>query len=182
MRSKRSTNVLLIGVAVFIIGAGVAFAGLRTTPATNTKQAAPAVKASAAPAQPQIVVQQAGAAVAITIPKGKQAVAVDLPSVAGLAGYAKPGDTVNVYATVKNATDSKVVVPQVKLVLRSVKVLDVRVPAQGAAGNNVYLLALDQNEAERLIFFGKFESLWFTLVPPGQVTGATAGHTYRNAL
>lgn len=183
MRNKRSTQLLLLGAAVFIVGSGLAFASLRPAAQQPAQPAPHAAKTAAAPVtapQPATVARQSGAVVAI--PAGKQAVAVDLPSVAGLAGYAKPGDLVNVYATVKNSTDPKVTVPQAKLVLRAVRVLDVRQAPQGTAASTTFLLALNETEAERLIFFGKFESLWFTLVPPGQTPGKTAGHTYRNAL
>jgi Flp pilus assembly protein CpaB len=179
---KKSNNIMVIGVAVFAVGALLAFVGLRSQDTATAKPVQPATATTPDPSVRTVTGPVAGAAT-FTVPKGKQAVAVELPSVAGLAGYAKPGDTINVYATIKNAEPKgKLTAPLTKLVLTAVKVLDVRAPAPGTAGTATYLLALDVNEAERVIFFAKYESMWFALTAPDQKPVVTTGRDYQNLL
>jgi len=99
MAMRRSTQMLILGLAIFAVGAGVVFvsfggsgkgSGKSAASTTTTVQAGTVVVNSAAPSAPT----------SFTIPDGKQAVAVQVPYVAGLAGYAKGGDTVNVYGTI----------------------------------------------------------------------------------
>src|SRR5207244_7703564 len=143
------------GVAVFAVGALLAFFGLKSANKPVAKPQSAPITATSPGAEVRTV--QVGAVPAagvttFTLPKGKQAVAIELPSVPGLAGYAKPGDTVNVYATIKNGQpNGKLRQPLVKLVLAGVKVLDVRAPAPGTEGQATYLLALDVTEAEPVI-------------------------------
>jgi hypothetical protein len=189
MNNKKSNNILLIGVAVFFVGAALAFFGLRSSDkaVATPQQQSPATAPTVDPNTRTVPVGPAGVAgvTTFTVPKGKQAVAVELPAVAGLAGYAKPGDTINIYATIKEgagATNSKLKNPISKLVLTGVKVLDVRAPAPGTAGTATYLLALDVLEAEKVIFFAKFESLWIALTAPDQRPVTTPGRGYQNLL
>jgi Flp pilus assembly protein CpaB len=177
---------LILGVAILAIGAGVVLLSLHgsgsgsgtsaAATTTTTIQAGTVVVNAAAPSAPA----------SFTIPEGKQAVAVQMPYIAGLAGYAKAGDVVNVYGNVdeKGAGAATPALPATKLILPGVQVLAVTGPGPGAdAGNATYLLALDANQAEQVIFFAKNQSLWLTLVPKGQpVAPATAGHTYKNAF
>ena len=184
MAIRRSTQMLLIGLAVFVIGAGVVFVslagskgdkdkGASATTTTTIVQAGTVVIPSAAPVGPTT----------FTIPEGKQAVAVQMPYVAGLAGYAKAGDTVNIYATLEKGPAEDVPPPSARLVLPSVEVLAVTGPGPGVeAGTPVYLLALDAAQAEQAIFFARFESMWMTLVPKGQPKAQTPGRSYKNAL
>jgi len=187
MNKGKSNNILFVGVAVFVIGAALAFFGLRSgDKAKVNEQSAPI--AATTPGTQVRTIQVGPAAVAtapatFTVPKGKQAVAIELPSVPGLAGYATAGDTVNIYATIRNGeTSAKPKEPLTKLVLTGVKVLDVRAPAVGQVGNATYLLALDINEAERVIFFAKYESLWLALTDKDQKPVTTTGRGYQNIL
>lgn len=189
MGKSRSNNVLMIGVAVFAVGALLAFAGLRSTDkavATPTaQQPGPTTTPNASEVRtvPAAGAMNAAAPITFSVPKGKQAVAFELPSVPGLAGYAKPGDTVNIYATVNNGQpNGDLKKPLSKLVLAGVKVLDVRAPLPGTAGTATYLLALDVNEAEIVIFYAKFESLWIALTAPDQKPTTSAGRSYQNLL
>ena len=184
MAMRRSTQMLILGLAIFAVGAGVVFvsfggsgkgSGKSAASTTTTVQAGTVVVNSAAPSAPT----------SFTIPDGKQAVAVQVPFVAGLAGYAKAGDTVNVYGNVQNdKAPTDPAPPATKLILSGITVLAVTGPAPGAdSGNATYLLALDAAQAEQAIFFAKFQSLWLTLVPKGQPQPPqTAGHTYKNAF
>jgi Flp pilus assembly protein CpaB len=185
MAMRRSTQMLILGLAVFVIGAGVVFVSLKgsgggpghaaVSTTSTTIQAGTVVVSSAAPSAPT----------SFTIPEGKQAVAVQMPFVSGLAGYAKAGDHVNVYGNIdEKAVGATPAPPATKLLLAAVQVLAVTGPAPGAdAGNATYLLALDAAQAEQAIFFAKFQSLWLTLVPKGQAPQpATAGRSYKNAF
>jgi len=181
---RRSTQMLILGLAIFAIGAGVvlvSFSGSGGTSAntaastTTTTIQAGTVLINAAPTAPT----------SFTIPEGKQAVAVQLPYISGLAGYARAGDLVNVYGNLdEKAAAATPPGPATRLLLSNVEVLAVTGPAPGAdAGNATYLLALDANQAEQVIFFAKFQSLWMTLVPKGQAPPPRpAGHTYQNAF
>src|SRR5688500_10545384 len=172
MAGKKSTQLVIIGACVFLIGAGLVFVGLRSSGGDDNKTAArtPAVTQTTTATDSTTSVTQVSAAgqsgvpIAVPIPKGKQAVAVKLDRVAGLAGYAKPGDLVNLYATVKaeGTRDQSLTAPWTKLVLSNVQVLDVSGVVPGTEGDATFLLALDAKQAETVIFFAKFESLWAT--------------------
>jgi Flp pilus assembly protein CpaB len=183
MSMRRSTQMLILGLAIFAIGAGVvlvSFMGsdgakdksaLSTT--TTTIQAGTVLVSGAAPTAPT----------SFTIPEGKQAVALQLPYINGLAGYAKGGDLVNVYGNIEKGAGTDPAAPATKLILPGVEVLTVTGPGPGAdAGNATYLLALDAAQAEQAIFFARYESLWLTLVPKGQAKSQTPGHSYKNAF
>jgi hypothetical protein len=190
---RRSTQLLLIGVAVFVIGAGVVLVtltgsggrGSATPITTSTTAQAGTVVVPAAGTVPGIAAGPVAPST-FTIPEGKQAVAVQVPFVAGLAGYAQAGDLVNVYATMeKGQTGPDAPTPPVaKLVLPAVQVLSVTGPGPGSGeGKTTYLLALDAAQAEQAIFLARFESVWMTLVPKGQPAAVpTPGRTYKNAL
>ena len=187
MNKSKSNNILFVGVAVFAVGAALAFFGLRSgSKPVATAQSAPIAAATTGTDVRTVQVGPAAIATApatFTVPKGKQAVAIELPSVPGLAGYAQAGDTINVYATIRNQqANTKLKEPIAKLVLAGVKVLDVRAPAVGQAGNAVYLLALDVTEAERVIFFAKYESLWIALTSKDQQPVTSTGRSYQNIL
>jgi Flp pilus assembly protein CpaB len=186
MAPKRSTQLIIIGASVFIIGAGLVFLGLRSnkTPASSP---APAAAAPATNTNTQtagrVVAQGTAAPVPLTLPKGETAVAVHLDAVAGLAGHVTPGDLVNLYATVKSGDKSKNLEPPYsKLFLSNVRVLDVTGVAPDGTGDPTLLLALNPAQAEQAIFFAKFESLWAALVPPSQPAATTAGTDYANDL
>jgi hypothetical protein len=185
MAMRRSSQMLILGLAIFVIGAGVVLVSFMgsgggkdktaASTTTTTVQAGTVVVNAAAPAAPTT----------FTIPEGKQAVAIQMPFVAGLAGYAKAGDTVNIYGVVDERGAGVEPAPPVsKLLLPGVQVLTVTAPPPGAEGGNAtYLLALDAAQAEQAIFFAKFQSLWLTLVPKGQPKApATPGRTYKTAF
>lgn len=184
MAAQRSTRLVAIGVSIFVIGAALVFLSLRDDPA-------PAASARPAKANPTkqtapervITVQGGGSSVSVPVPKNMQAIAVRMERVAGIAGYAKPGDLINVYATVKTGSREveDLTLPYAKLILSNVKVIDVK-NGEGGKGEIVYLLALDAEDAERAIFYAKFESLWATLVPEGQSPAKTDGVDHTSGL
>jgi len=181
MAAKRSTQMTIIGVSVFIIGAGLVFLGLHSKKAPA---AAPAPAASqSAPANGTLIASGTTSGVPIVIPDGLSAVAVKLDAVAGGSGHVHPGDLVNLYATVKSGTPTKGLTPPfAKLVLSKVRVLDITGVAADGTGDPTFLLALTPADAERAIFFAKFESMWAALVPAQEKPAATAGVSYANDL
>ncbi len=188
MAAKRSSQLVIIGVSVFVIGAGLVFLGLRSSGDSKdaarvdaARRAAAAQKDTSANTAATIVraAGQNAAVAAVPIPKGMEAVALRLDDVRGLSGYAKPGDVVNVYAAVRTAgreEKPKFVAPWAKLILPNVTVLDVVGPPAGVAkGEYTFLLALSSVDAEKVIFFSQFEKVWVTLVPKGQPDARTPG-------
>lgn len=181
MSEGRSNRLLLIGIAVFVVGAGLAILALKSDGGEARAGAKPNAAPAGAPAPQPTSLPKALART--QIPKGRQAVAVQLPVVPGLAGYARPGDRINLYAAIRaGQPNTRLRPPLVKLVLGAVRVLDVRIPKQGTGDTATYLLALDAKQAERLIFFAKYESLWMTLLRPGESPGKTSGSAYQNSL
>jgi Flp pilus assembly protein CpaB len=184
---RRSNNILIIGVAVFAVGAILAFFGLSSqNKPVAQPQSAPIAAATPGAQVRTVAVAPAGAAAAVpvtfAIPKGKQAVSIEVPAVPGLAGYVNPGDVINVYAAVRNSQPSgRLKTPFVKLVLQGVKVLDVRAPAPGTGGTSIYLLALDVKDAEQIIFYAKYESMWIALANADDKPVVSAGRSYQNA-
>jgi Flp pilus assembly protein CpaB len=144
----------------------------------------------------------------VQVPEGKEAIAIDVPFVAGGAGYLAPGDLVNVYqvipAPVQSDTDTGITSPRTQLVLTKVKVLDVQQQVaalggsntstaasqtgivsrpSGTAANLTVLLALDAIDAEKVIFGSATTgiSLYLTRVGDNATpSGPTPGRDYTN--
>jgi Flp pilus assembly protein CpaB len=139
----------------------------------------------------------------IEIPKGFEAVAVQVDFVAGGAGYVHVGDRVNLYGVYKDTaskTNGALHVTQVaghaELVLTNVTVLDVSLDipprrSQAAADDTgtapsrvgsqpiTYLLSLKTVDVEKVVFLTSFEEIYATLVPK---KAAAAGPTEGNDL
>lgn len=187
MAIRRSSQMLILGLAIFVIGAGVVLVSFMGSGSGKDKSAVSTTTTTVQAGTVVVNSAPVAAPTSFTIPEGKQAVAVQMPFVAGLAGYAKAGDVVNVYGNIQTKDDKIAITPpppSSKLILSGVQVLAVTGPAPGAEGGNAtYLLALDAAQAEQAIFFARFESLWLTLVPKGQAKPApTPGHNYQNAF
>jgi len=186
MAAKRSTQMTIIGVSVFIIGAGLVFLGLHSKKAPPAQSAPPPAATQSAPPATTTTVTVAGTgqtSVPIVIPDGYSGVAVKLDHVAGLAGHVSPGDLINLYATVRSGGGIKGLTPPfTKLVLSKVRVLDVTGLAADGSGDPTFLLSLTPGDAERVIFFAKFESMWAALVPAQEKPASTGGVDYTNDL
>jgi Flp pilus assembly protein CpaB len=129
----------------------------------------------------------------IKIPDGKQAVAVQVDYIPGVAGQVGPGDLVNVYSVVTKTSDPKQQVPFTKLLLANVEVLKVSdapppaapttpttvnplaAPVAASGTAQVFLVAVDQAQAEKLIFSASNQKLYASLVPKGQQPVPTPG-------
>jgi Flp pilus assembly protein CpaB len=145
----------------------------------------------------------------VQVPAGKEAIAVNVPFVAGGAGYLAPGDLVNVYQVIPSpvtdvAGGNAVLAystPRTQLLLTNVKVIDVQqqVPALGAtpasnqtgivsrptsgADNLTVLLALDAIDAEKVIFGSSTKSVNLYLTRVGDKAapaGPTSGRDFTN--
>lgn len=180
MARNRSTALIAIGAAVFVVGAALTFLVVRDDDTSEVTAVGPAPSTGVA-AQPAT-----GEAVpaAVTVPAGKEGVAIQVPTVPGLAGYARVDDVVNVYGTFKDRQPNAAVKgpPLATLVLAGVKVLAVTGPPAGAeVGNTTYLLAVDPGDAEKVIYLASFEGIWMSLAAEGaRVTGNTPGANAQN--
>ncbi len=120
----------------------------------------------------------------VVIPAGKRALALEMPPMAGVAGFVGAGDRVDIYGVVKGDSAPS----SVRLVLQGVDVLNVNgagLPtAQGQPGspNLIYLLAVTPADAERLIYLNEFEKLYFDLVPKSEGPVKTPGAGPASAL
>jgi hypothetical protein len=188
MLQRRSTQMLILGFAVFVIGAGIVVVTLGGSDGGSDGGPSAVLEATTTTVQAGTVVVPAATGTPVptsfTIPEGKQAVALQTPFVNGLAGYAKPGDVVNIYGIIeKGQVTPDTPPPLARLALSGVEVLAVTGPGPGMeAGNTTYLLALDAAQAEQAIFLARFESIWMTLATKGQPAPSTPGRSYKNAL
>jgi hypothetical protein len=173
---KRSTILVAVGAGVFVVGTGLA--ALATRDDGGTTQAAASNTTVVAPTG--AVAAPAGGGAAFTIPADHQAMAIELPYVEGLAGYAKAGDLVNVYGAYKSmpigaSPDD----PIAKLVLQKVEVL--AVTTGGDAGKNTYVLSVNTAEAEAMAYLSTFHKVWLTLARDDQGPQLLKGFSDNNA-
>ncbi|MGN6695630.1 MAG: Flp pilus assembly protein CpaB [Aquihabitans sp.] len=143
-------------------------------------------------------------AASITIPKGKQAVAITVDTTAGGGGYVGAGDHVDLFTVIAPNAPGAPTSPMTKLLLSNIEVLDVsneiaprRAPttttaatatgeettptapvARSTEGQITLLLALTPKQAEQAIFATSFNRVWFTVLPDEAPTSTTDGVTY----
>lgn len=146
----------------------------------------------------------------VQVPDGKEAIAIDVPFVAGGAGYLAPGDLVNIYqvipAPVKDIAGNSGVLPystpRTQLLLTKVRVIDVQqqIAALGAstpttnqtgvvsrpggsADHLTVLVALDATDAEKVIFGSSTTGVNLYLTRVGDkaaASGPTPGRDFFN--
>jgi Flp pilus assembly protein CpaB len=179
MARNRSTLLIAIGAAVFVVGTGLAFIAMRggggnSNPQVRAAAQTPAVKTGD--------VTAAGAALpTFEIPKGKVALAVNIPYVQGVAGFVKAHDRVNLFGTIKPGSPapkpSLTPVPAAKLILPDVEVLYVSAPAAAGAAPaaETFVLSLTPTDAEQVVYFQTFEGLYMSLARTDQGIVATPG-------
>jgi Flp pilus assembly protein CpaB len=180
MARNRSSLLIAIGAAVFVVGTGLAFIALRS----GNHDSSPKVQAAAAaPAASSAAAGDSTALPTFEIPRGKVALAVNVGYVQGVAGFVKPHDKVNLFGTVKSGSPAPKVglnPPVAKLLLSDVEVLSTSAPAAGsnatAAGSNItYVLALTPTEAEQVVYFQTFEGMYMSLARSDQGVVSTPG-------
>jgi len=118
----------------------------------------------------------------VKIPDGKMALALSMGPAAGVSGFVAAGDHIDVFGVLKDGPGS----PSARLIMQNTEVLSIS-PSGGTAAaaaaatgaSPTYLLAVTAPEAERLVFFTSFDSLYFSLVsknaaavPPTPGSGA----------
>ena len=186
---NKSTPIIALGAAVFVVGAALLFLLLRNdnsskprplaksgaAAATTTTAATGGVTFSAAP--PTTAIQ-------FKIPDGQQALSVQMDYFGGGGGFVRAGDTVDVYAIInKDCKDPKTFPLAVKLVEPNIKVLEVIGQPAGQTGQATnFLLSVTPQQAEQLIFLKSGFSLYFTLSTPNQPAPATTGITCTNGI
>lgn len=179
---KRSTILVLVGAGVFVLGTGLAALATRDTGGRATNAAAQSTTSTTLPVG-AVAPPTAAAAAGFVIPAGHQAIALDVPYVNGLAGYARAGNHVNVFGAFKNnAANSTLPNPAAKLVMSDVEVLAVTNPAPGTAGNSTYVLSVDASQAEQLVYLANFEIAYMTLARDHQGDLSTIGRTPKNEV
>jgi hypothetical protein len=179
MGKNRSSVLIAIGAAVFIVGAGLAFLAVRSGGGDDNK---PQLQTAATTAEQKAgqVTAPGAATPSFEIPTGKQAVAVQVPYVQGVAGFVKAGDKVNVFGTIKSGPPPKGFTsgPVAKLILSDVLVLSVSAPAASAAGGpTTFVLALNPTDAEQVVYFQSFEGLYMSLARSDQGVVQTPGRS-----
>jgi len=180
MANQKSTTIIALGVAVFVIGGALLFLVVHNNNNSNKKSP------KAAASQPTTSTTVAGAVsagtTAFTIPAGENALTVQMDYFGGGAGFVKSGDVVNIYAVANKGCAAPY--PQVvKLVQSNVRILDVlgSPPAQtGQPGS--FVLSVTPQQAEVLIYQVKFAALYFTLTTGKEAPANTTGVTCTNAL
>jgi hypothetical protein len=181
MTNQKSTPIIVLGVAVFIVAGALLFVLLRhhghkKTPAAAT--AAAAATTTLPPGTKAFTATPATVPPEIQIPAGKNGLAVQMQYFPGVGGYVHSGDQINVYAIVNKAcTDPKFPLA-VKLSLSNVKVLSVLGSPPAATGQpGSFLLAVTPQQAEQLIFTQTLGQLYFTLTGGNSPAATTTGVT-----
>jgi hypothetical protein len=183
MARPRSTIYVAIGAAAFIVAAALVFLVLRTNndnPSSNALTATSTTTSTVrGPSQAGTGTGPAAVVTALPIPEGKQAVAVKVAFVPAGGGFVHQGDNVNVFGTFKERKLNGMDPPLARLILSNVQVLSVT----GTPGADaIYLLAVDANQAEQVIYLSTFESIYLTLVPKNAPPSSTGGHNSGNIL
>jgi len=104
----------------------------------------------------------------VKIPPGHTALALQMASAPGVAGFAGAGDKIDVFAVVKTGT------PTTHLVMQNIDVLGINGgalapnPGTPSGASLVFLLSVTQTQAEHLVYLASFEQLYFSLVAKDQ--------------
>jgi Flp pilus assembly protein CpaB len=185
MANNKSTRIIAIGVAVFVVGGALLFLVLRGNNGSKTTVSSPPPTTSTTVAGSVSIspVATTTPLLQFKIPTGYNAVAVPMDYFAGGGGYVRTGDQVNIYTVINKDCADKNSPAAVKLLLSNVKVLEVlgASPAPTGAASS-FLLALTPQQAEMVIFHEKFEQLYFTLTTNNEANATTTGITCANSL
>jgi len=123
---------------------------------------------------------------AVKIPDGKMALALSMGPAPGVSGFVAAGDRIDVFGVLKDGPGA----PSARLIMQNTEVLSVSpsgattaVAAAATGASPTYLLAVTAPEAERLVFFTSFDSLYFSLVSKdAPAVGPTPGSGAADAL
>lgn len=182
MARNRSSLLIAIGAAVFVVGTALAFVGVRS----HNHSKNPTVQA-AAESPTAANTSNASASTPLPsfdIPTGKMAVSIQLPTVQGMDGFVKAHDKVNLFGLVKAGSPPPkpglTPPPAAKLILSNVDVLYVSTPSAGqnataTAPTITFVLALSPTDAEQVVYFQSFEALYMSLARTDQGVLTTPG-------
>ena len=150
MARNRSSILIAIGAAVFIVGAGLALLAVKSGDDGGGQVRTAATSPATTPGS---VTAAAGVAASFEIPKGKQAVAIKLGYVNAVAGFVKAKDKVNLFGLIKkDSLPPKAPLsppPAAKLILADVEVLSVTAPSPGIADGKDHACAGPQPRRRR---------------------------------
>lgn len=121
----------------------------------------------------------------LAIPEGKMGVAVQLDDAQRVAGFVIPGSEVAVFATVEtgDVTETRLLLPRATVAAVGPTTVVSRTTGEGESANTeeiptaILTLALDQAEAQKLIFATDQSRLYFALLTPQSVTAPGPGVT-----
>lgn len=129
----------------------------------------------------------------LKIPDGMRALTISVPLPQGVGDYIQPGSKADIYVTFKglpgegpeDATLTQLLLSDVT-VLANRRALSAAAQATGAppsdSGDILLTLAVDIEQAEKIIFAKENGALWLTLMNPGDPAGVGNGRTFRTAL
>lgn len=187
MENKKSTPVIVIGIAVFIFGGALLFLVLRgksSSPGTARPTTAAGVAATARRGAVSLTAGTAAApAVSVQVPSGENAVALQMDYFGGGGGYVRTGDKVNIYAIVNKDCKTTGQPAAVKLVFSNADVLQVlsQGPVQSGSPTS-FLLAMTPAQTEKLLFQSHVNTLYFALTSANEPAATTTGVTCANAF
>jgi len=190
MKQNRSTPIIALGLAVFVVGAALLFLLLRND-SKSSNASKPATRAGAAAATTSTTAaggvtfsaSPTTSVIQFKVPDGQRALSVQMDYFGGGGGFIRSGDTVDAYVLVnKDCKDLKTGLA-VKLIEPNLKVLEAigQGPAQAGQPTN-FLLAVTPQQAERIIFLKTAFQLYFTLSGPNQPPATTTGVTCTNGI
>jgi Flp pilus assembly protein CpaB len=174
-------------VGVFVVGGLLLFLvvgrGTNKTPTPTQQVAAGPTTTTTAPGSVVFPIAPPTTLIQFKIPAGKSAVAIPMEYFAGVGGFVRPADVINIYVMVNKDCATPNAPAAVKLLLSNVKVLEVLGAAPAATGTPAsYLLALTPQEAERVIFASKYDSLYMALTTDNSPPATTSGVDCKTAL
>lgn len=119
----------------------------------------------------------------LAIPDGKMGVAVQLDDAQRVAGFVQPGSEVAVFATVESEAgpSTRLLLPRATVAAVGPTTVVSRTTGQGESANTeeiptaILTLALDQRDAEKLIFATDQSRLYFALLTPQSQTAPSGG-------
>ena len=124
----------------------------------------------------------------LAIPEGKMGVAVQLDDAQRVAGFVNPGSEVAVFATVETeaGTETRLLLPRATVAAVGPTTVVSRTTGEGEQANTeeiptaILTLALDQTDAQKVIFATDQSRLYFALLTPQSVTAPGPGVTTTN--
>ncbi len=188
MANQKSTTLIALGLAVFVIGGALLLLVVRHDGKSSPKHAstlsAAVTTTTLAPGTAVYRESPPTTTIQFKIPDGDNAVAVQMDYFGGGGGDVRQGDSVNIYAIANKGCGGATGTNQaVKLILTNVQVLEALGTGPAATGTpGSYLLALTPQQAELLIYHQAFNKLYFSLTAAGAPAATTTGVTCANSL